>query len=180
VIVCVFDTETTGLIDNHTRKLDKQPEVIEFAVVWAEWDDLDEIVARYEVLIRPVLGPLSDKVKQVTHLCDDDLVNEPTFDQVAIKIEAMLTATPIICGHNLSYDMEMMDIEFERMRRRIRWPATKICTVEQTIHVTGNRINLGDLHLRLTGQPHTNAHRAMEDVMATHRCLRGIRAQGWL
>jgi DNA polymerase III alpha subunit (gram-positive type) len=180
MIVCIFDTETTGLIDNHSRKLDQLPEVIEFAAVWAEWDNIDEIVANYECLIKPQHGPLSDKVKQVTHLTDEHLAYQPTFDQVSDKIQAMLTATPIICGHNLSYDMEMIDIEYERLKRRIRWPATKICTVEQTIHVTGNRINLGDLHLRLTGQPHVNAHRAMEDVMATHRCLREIRAQGWL
>jgi DNA polymerase-3 subunit epsilon len=180
MIVSIFDTETTGLIENHSRKLDKLPEVIEFACVWAEWDNLDEIVDRYEVLIRPRLGPLSDKVKSVTHLSDENLVDCVTFDQVAERIYSMLTATPIVCGHNLSFDMEMMDIEYERLQRRIRWPATKICTVEQTIHVTGNRIKLEDLHVMMTGEPHKNAHRAMEDVLATLRCLRGIRAKGWI
>jgi DNA polymerase III epsilon subunit-like protein len=189
MIVCVFDTETTGLIDNHMKRLDRQPEVIEFACVWADWDDLDKIEARYEVLIKPSLGPLPDKTKEATGLIDEDLKDCVTFDQVSDKILSLLTGAQIVCGHNLSYDMEMMDIEYERLRTKIAWPSARMCTVEQTAHVAQeaqrkpskhNRVNLGDLHYYLTGEEHKDAHRAMADVMATLRCLREIRRRGWL
>jgi hypothetical protein len=76
--------------------------------------------------------------------------------------------------------MEMLDLEYEKLGQKIMWPAQRICTVEQTIHVTGNRINLGDLHMLLTGQQHVGAHRAMPDVLATLNCLRAIREKGWI
>jgi DNA polymerase III epsilon subunit-like protein len=182
MIVCVFDTETTGLIDNHVKRLDRQPEVIEFACVWADWDSLDTIEARYETLVRPQYSRLADKPEKEKphHLTDEDLAGCATFDQVADKIYALLTGTQVICGHNLSFDMEMMDIEYERLRRRITWPAARMCTVEQTMHMTGNRTKLEDLHQTLLGYKHENAHRAMDDVMATLRCLREIRRKGWL
>jgi DNA polymerase-3 subunit epsilon len=182
MIVCVFDTETTGLIDNHVKRLDRQPEVIEFACVWAQWDALDEIIESFETLVRPQYSRLADKPeKEKPHgLTDEDLKDCLTFDQVSEKVLALLTGTQVVCGHNLSFDMEMMDIEYERLRRKIAWPAARMCTVEQTIHITGNRIKLEDLHEMLLGHKHENAHRAMDDVMATLRCLREIRRKGWL
>jgi DNA polymerase III epsilon subunit-like protein len=185
MIVCTFDTETTGLIDNHVKRLDRQPEVIEFACVWADWNSLvsdETILAKYEVLIRPQYSRLADKPEKEKphHLTDEDLADCVTFDQVADKILSLLQGAQIICGHNLSFDMEMMDIEYERLRRKIAWPAARMCTVEQTMHMTGNRTKLEDLHQTLLGYKHENAHRAMDDVMATLRCLREIRRKGWL
>jgi DNA polymerase III epsilon subunit-like protein len=186
MLVCVFDTETTGLIDNHVKRLDRQPEVIEFACVWADWNSLvgDETIleARYEVLVRPTLSRLIDKPEKEKphHLTDEDLADCVTFDQVADKILSLLQGAQIVSGHNLSFDMEMMDIEYERLRRKIAWPAARMCTVEQTMHMTGNRTKLEDLHETLVGHKHENAHRAMDDVMATLRCLREIRRKGWL
>jgi hypothetical protein len=76
--------------------------------------------------------------------------------------------------------MEIIDLEFERLGRTFVWPTTRICTVEQTIHISGNRIKLSDLYRMLTGQEHRDAHRAMPDVLATLVCLKGIRDKGWL
>jgi DNA polymerase III epsilon subunit-like protein len=179
MIVCVFDTETTGLIDNHTRKLDRQPEVIEFACVWADWDDLEDVVDSYSVLIKPRTD-VTDQIAVKTKITNEMLRGSPPFREVAHKIALLVSAAEIVCGHNLSFDMEMLDLEYERLDQKIKWPAQRICTVEQTIHVTGNRINLGDLHLLLTGQKHEGAHRAMPDVLATLDCLRAIREKGWL
>jgi DNA polymerase III epsilon subunit-like protein len=189
MIVCVFDTETTGLIDNHIKPLVRQPEVIEFACVWADWDDLTKVVASYETLIRPQHSRLADKpIEEKPHnLTDEDLKDCVTFDQVADKIQSLLTGVEIVSGHNLSFDMEMMDIEYERLRRRLAWPSARMCTVEQTMHINGNRMALGrnkrgeiGLYEYLTGEEHKDAHRAMSDVMATLRCLQKIREKGWL
>jgi DNA polymerase-3 subunit epsilon len=179
MIVCVFDTETTGLIENHSIKLERQPEVIEFASVWADWDDLDTVIDKYEVLIKPH-QVLPEKTKTTTHMTDADLVNCPSFAQVSHQIYIPLCTCDILCAHNLSYDMEMLDIEFERLGQKLMWPSTRLCTVEQTIHVTGNRIKLGDLYKLLTGEEHKDAHRAMPDVLATLRCLKEIRKRGWM
>jgi DNA polymerase III epsilon subunit-like protein len=180
MIVCVFDTETTGLIDNHTRKLDRQPEVIEFACVQADWDDLEDIVDSYSVLIRPRTD-VTDTIAVKTKITNEMLKDCTHFDkEIADRLVYFLCGSDLVCGHNLSFDMEMVDFEFERLGRKVVWPPSRICTVEQTIHINGNRINLGDLHMLLTGQKHEGAHRAMPDVLATLDCLRAIRAKGWL
>jgi DNA polymerase-3 subunit epsilon len=179
MIACIFDTETTGLIDNHSIALGKQPEVVEFAAVRFDWDTYD-IVHRYDTLIKPSCGRLPDKTIQTTGLTDADLVGAPSFKAVAANIAGTIEPADIVIAHNLSYDIEMIDIEFERLVRRVAWPAIKLCTVEQTMHVTGNRINLSGLHKMITGRPHEGAHRAMADVMATLTVLRGARERGWL
>jgi DNA polymerase III epsilon subunit-like protein len=195
MIVCIFDTETTGLIDNHVKRLDRQPEVIEFACVWADWDGLvsdEAVLDRYEVLIRPQLCRLNDKPEKEKphHLTDEQLADCPCFGrEIADKLVYFLAGSDVVCGHNLSFDMEMIDIEFERLGRKLVWPPVRMCTVEQTSHIAQdaqrkpsryNRVSLGDLHYYLTGVEHENAHRAMDDVMATLRCLREIRRKGWL
>ena len=178
MIVCIFDTETTGLIENHMRKLDQQPEVIEFAGVLADWDLLN-VKEQYESFVRPSQA-LPDKTREVTHLSDDDLKSAPVFRDIADRVQGLIAGADIVCGHNLSYDMEIIDLEFERLGRTFVWPTTRICTVEQTIHISGNRIKLSDLYRMLTGQEHRDAHRAMPDVLATLVCLKGIRDKGWL
>jgi len=178
MIVTVFDTETTGLIDNHTLKLARQPEVIEFACVQCDWDMLN-IKDQFEVMIKPS-QPLPDKTKEVTNITDEKLAHCLSFAAHADTIAAYLTQVDIVCGHNLSYDMEVMDFEFERLGRKLFWPEIRICTVEQTMHVNGNRIKLGDLYKMLTGLVHEDAHRAMPDVLATLVCLKGIRDKGWI
>ena len=178
-MACVFDTETTGLIENHSVKLDKQPEVIEFACVWSDWDDLVNISDQFEFMCKPS-RPLPEKTITTTGLTDADLVKRPPFQSFVAAVEGYLGKADIIVAHNLSYDMEIIDLEFERLNRKMAWPVTRVCTVEQTVHITGNRIKLGDLYKFLTGQEHKDAHRAMPDVLATLRCLREIRERGWL
>jgi DNA polymerase III epsilon subunit-like protein len=179
MIACVFDTETTGLIENHSRKLARQPEVIEFACVWADWDDLVNVKNQFECMVRPS-QPLPDKVKSITGITDEDLKSHPSFTYYATAIESHIVSADVVVAHNLSYDMEMLDLEFERIGRTLEWPTIRVCTVEQSIHLTGNRIKLGDLHRFLLGREHREAHRAMPDVLATLDVLREMRSRGWL
>jgi DNA polymerase-3 subunit epsilon len=190
-IVCVFDTETTGLIDNHSIKLDKQPEVIEFASAWADWEslatDAPRMIDEFSVLIKP-RNPISEEITSRTAIDNDMVRDAPHFSSIFHQIYTLVSTADIICGHNLSFDMEILDLEFERMGQKIMWPAERICTVEQTAHIaqaakrkgTGNRISLADLYFYLTGQEHEGAHRALVDVRATLRCLGELRKRKWL
>lgn len=92
----------------------------------------------------------------------------------------MLLKADVVVGHNLSFDMEMIDLEMERLSVALAWPRQKVCTVEQTVHHFGRRIALGELYRVLTGEEHTNAHRALGDVDATIACLMEMRRRDWL
>jgi DNA polymerase-3 subunit epsilon len=175
MIAAIFDTETSGLVANHTIKLDQQAEIIEFygAVV-----DLStgEILREVEQLIKPRV-PLSDippfgskkTISQITGITNSMLADSPAFKDVADRIEMLLCSTPYVIAHNVSFDQEMVDLEFERLQRKMVWPRA-ICTVEATAHLKGMRLSMTKLHKFLFDKDFPDAHRAKADTQALIRC----------
>lgn len=180
----LFDTETTGLIANHTVKLDLQPSVIEFYGCLADLKT-GEIESDYNTFIKPP-KPLSDKpnfgekktITQITGITNEMLLGAPSFNDVASDIKRVLECAPVVIAHNMSFDREMIDIEFERIHGKISWPHS-LCTVEQTTHIAqtvrlptmrSSRFTLSNLHQYLFDEPFEGAHRARADVAALLRC----------
>jgi len=182
MIILCFDTETTGLISNHVLPLDKQPEVIEFACALVDLKK-GKTISTYETLIKPSQYPMNDFVIKdtKTKLSNDLLSDAPTFAKVANGIRSRLEDAPYVLAHNASFDREMIDLEYERIdpRKPIVWPRT-ICSVEQTAHLKGKRMNLSDLHLELTGKTFEDAHRAGADVAALVRIALALFKKGLL
>jgi DNA polymerase III epsilon subunit-like protein len=85
-----------------------------------------------------------------------------------------------VAAHNFSFDRDVLDVEASRIKRRIRWPRRTICTVEQTSHLKGIRLDLSSLHEMLTGEKFVDAHRADADTMALARCLIAMRKKDML
>ena len=168
----VFDTETTGLVNNRIIKINRQAEVIEF---YGNLIDLSsgKINKVYHTLIRPTVEfPMSDYTIKTTHtkLTNKMLEDAPTFNKVADDIREFIEAAPMIIAHNLSFDMEIVDIEFERLKGQLNWPLRRVCTVEATLFLNGFRLSLTKLHQLLFGEEFENAHRAGSDVTALNRC----------
>jgi DNA polymerase III alpha subunit (gram-positive type) len=165
----VFDTETSGLIDTHRIPLKKQPEIIEFYGATVN-PESGEIFGEIDQLIKPA-KEISEEITRITHITNDMLKDAPAFGFVADKIKAAIEEADCVIAHNLSYDMEITDIEFERIGGKIAWPKRRICTVEQTIHLKGHRLNLMGLHELLFKSRFEEAHRARNDVEALIRCV---------
>lgn len=176
--VLAFDTETTGLIENHTIKLDRLPEVIEF---FGHIVDLKtgKVGRKLDTFIKPRKN-ISEEITKITGINDQDVADAPPFVEVADVIEDLISRADVVLAHNLSYDMEMVDTEFERLGRKIKWPKGRICTVEQTIHLKGHRLSLSALHSFLFKEEFTGAHRARVDVAALTRCARELFKRGLL
>lgn len=176
MIVLAFDTETTGLVANHTIKINQQPHIIEFYGCLVDLK-ADQIQVELDLLIKPP-KQLSDKpewgdkktITQITGITNEMLAGAPSFESKADDIITFIQQAPLLAAHNLSYDKEMLDIEAERLHRTIQWPRG-ICTVEQTVYLTGQRLSLGALHEHLFGEKFADAHRAKADVRALVRCL---------
>lgn len=166
MIVTIFDTETSGLVENHTVKMDKQPEVIDF---YAAHVDLKKgkILKEFDTLIKPRTR-ISELITKITGITNELLEKEKPFNYYGGTIVPMLTVNPVVIGHNLSFDMEMIDLEMERLGRAIIWPRP-ICTVEQTIHLKGFRLSQTALHEHLFGEGFNDAHRAKPDTQALIR-----------
>lgn len=170
MIALIFDVETTGLIDNHTLPLDRQPEIIEFFGCLADLDS-GEVLEELDQLIKPKAKTLDPKIKRITHLNEDMLADKPSFKDVAPRIKDLIGKSEAVIAHNLSFDMEMVDLEFERLGEKVQWPATRICTVEQSLHLQGKRLTLSSMYELLFGKAFPDAHRAKSDVQALMQCV---------
>ena len=169
MMVVVFDTETSDLVFNRTLPVHKQPELVEFYACVADLENGD-VHKEFESFFKPgrLLSEENIKVHKITN---EMLASAPYFEQHAAEVRAILQAAPVIIAHNLKFDQEVMEISFGRIGQPPpEWPES-ICTVEQTMHLTGTRLSLSALHEHLFGTKHTeNKHRAKGDVLALLKC----------
>lgn len=175
----IFDTETTGLIKNRQMPLDKQPEVIEF---YGELIDLDtgKVHDQFEALIKPKVLPISDEIKRITGIDTDMVKSELPFHHYVYDIDKLLRQGDCVIAHNFNFDKDMLEIEYERANKSIKWPEIQLCTVQQTMSLKKYRLNLSALHQELFGEPFAGAHRAKADVQALTRCCVELRKRGVL
>lgn len=182
--IVAFDTETTGLIDNRTMKNDKLPEIIELYACRFD-DKTGKVDKELDLLIRPTIAKeLSEETLRVTGITYDMFAGKKQFKEYATAIKLFLLSGDAITGHNLSYDTELIEIEFDRVGMNHVdglwiWPRL-ICTVEQTVHMRGIRLSLTALHEYLFGEPFSGAHRAKTDVQAQVRCFLELKRRGEL
>lgn len=174
--VLAFDTETTGLVDNRVLRVERQPHIIEF--YGCKFDtNTGEIFDELNLLIKPPrelsdVPPFGEKktTTQITGITNEMLADKPSFKQIADQIFNFIEGAPLIAAHNLFYDKEMIEIEAQRLNYAISWPRG-ICTVEQTVHLKGHRLKLGDLYEHLFNEKFVDAHRAQADTQALMKCI---------
>lgn len=176
MFIAAFDTETTGLIDNHTVKLDKQPEIIE--IYCCIFNDKDgKIKHELNTFIKPKV-PITDLITKITGITNAMVKDAPPYSSAGKHIIQMLNNAPVMTGHNLSFDIEMVAIEQERCKLPPLQTNKLICTVEQTVHLRGMRLSLSNLHQYLFNEPFEGAHRAKVDVHAQVRCYMELKKRG--
>lgn len=178
MIATLFDTETTGLIDNHVVKLVNQSHVIEFYALQVNLETGEKLHELHRVIKPPI--EITEKITEITGITNEMVADAPTMGEALPLIIQFLESAPAVIAHNLSFDMEMMDIECERVGQKINWPRTKICTVEQTEWVRGYRLSLSALHEMLFWEKFEGAHRANVDVAALLRCCVELKRKDWI
>lgn len=106
--VCVIDSETTGL-DTKTNKL------IELGYVVANVDrvtgEVFDVVATYSGLQDPG-EPLTDDVKAVTGLTDEELAGQSLNRE---QIASDLSGVKLFVAHNAPFDREVMERHFPEL-----------------------------------------------------------------
>jgi DNA polymerase III epsilon subunit-like protein len=181
----IFDTETTGLFKffhkHHVRpeQMKPYPWIIEYFghVV----TDDGEVNSEEDFLVRPgALNLIDETITRITGLKPEDVADQPMFEAYADRVLAQVESAEAIVAHNLSYDMRMLEVDFKRVGK---WEQIKealagkrlICTVEQSEHYKGHRLNLSALHEHLFGKTFEGAHRARADVGALTACYLEMR-----
>jgi DNA polymerase III subunit epsilon len=165
-MILFLDTETTALIKNSAMVLPKQPHIIEFFGLLSS--DKGEEVSTLSLLIKPPI-PIPVEVQHITGLKDEDVKNELEFSRRADEIVHFLEKADEVVAHNISYDMAILNFEFQRIGLTCKWPERLTCTCEQTEYLTGYRLSLSKLY-ELLFKETFSAHRAEGDVRAMARC----------
>jgi DNA polymerase-3 subunit epsilon len=179
----IFDTETTGLTGTALLQQDRQPSVIEFygAIFTLQKNGKYRANRNVEFLIKPPTpfkeeGVRRKNITAITGLTNEMLADRPMFADVAKVIFDFIESAPLVIAHNLAFDKEMLDLEAKRMQYMIKWPPG-LCTIEQTVHLKGDRLKLEELYTHLFKEKFTTAHRAKADVMALARCCAELHRQ---
>jgi DNA polymerase III epsilon subunit-like protein len=183
MIHLLFDTETTNLVHNSLQPLTKQPRIIEFFGLFlddkADWAEVGTVHS----YINPGV-PIPEKVTEITRITDAMLVGKPSWKEFQTSVSAALQRADVVVAHNLSYDMTVVEFEYERngglhsAGTMPPWPERRICTVEATEHIKGFRLSLTNLHLELFGEGFEKAHSAENDVRAMARCYKELVRRG--
>ena len=162
--IVAFDTETTGL---HPFAGDR---IIEFAAVALTIGPDGQVsgVSEHSWLINPGI-PIPPKVTEITGISDRDVVNKPSFDQVAEDIRKLL-AGAVTVAHNYPFDLNFLTLELGRCGMSWPEPLAEIDTVDLSLkhysEAKGHRLIdvCRRLDISLEG-----AHRATNDAEACGR-----------
>jgi DNA polymerase III epsilon subunit-like protein len=177
MLALIFDTETTGLIENPARKLEKQPEIISFASQKINLQT-GEYFESYNRLFKPQ-NSISAEITKITGISNIDVEYADLIYYHIDEIVKMLEEVPLLIGQNLRFDMDMIELECNRCNKPIKWPRT-LDLVQHTIHLKGYRLSLTNLHLELFGTTFTGAHQANVDVAITCKCAIELFRKGLL
>lgn len=157
----VLDTETTGLAPGLGNR------VVEVAAVRLE---NGRRVAEFQQLINPE-RPQEARAAEITGLADEHLRDQPTFAEIAPRLQQFLDGAVII-AHNASFDANFLGLELaicqpEAAPQEPVWPAPWLCT----LLLARRHFHFGRNHLagvaKALGVPMRRAHRALNDVYVT-------------
>ena len=152
--IAVIDLETTGLSPwGHDR-------VVEIAIVVISPDG--EVHTEYETLVNPNrdLGPT-----RIHQISASDVLQAPSFADVAGDVLELLTSCSVIAGHNVSFDKSFLVREYGRIGVAI--PDTKLLCTCRLFGRSKLAACCEELGISFEGMP----HRALSDARATARIV---------
>jgi DNA polymerase-3 subunit epsilon len=157
--LAVLDLETTGLKTDLDR-------IVEIAIVKV---DPDGKTTQYVRKINPQI-PIPPEATAVHGIRDEHVKNEPAFKAVAQDIFNFLQGCDL-AGFNLSsYDLRMLQREFERAGVKFSTDGRAIVDAKQIYHTKEPR-DLEAASRYYLNEEHTSAHSALDDVLVTWRVI---------
>jgi DNA polymerase-3 subunit epsilon len=164
-LYAVVDIETTGGTPAVTK-------IMEIAIVIT---DGKKILHEYSTLINPN-RTIDSFVKRLTGITDEMVATQPSFEDKALEIVELLS-DKIFVAHNVDFDYNIVKREFLEIGQAFE--SQKLCTVKSSRKVFPgySSYSLGNITQHL-GIPLPNAHRALDDTMATTHLLHMILERG--
>lgn len=150
---CIIDTETSGMRPPFSR-------VIDLGIIRVE---KGKVVEKYQTLLNPGVS-IPSFITGITNLTDQDLVDAPPFEEVALKVQDLLSDA-VFVAHNASFDYAFIKSEFERID--MPFSAETLCSVRLSRKLfPGERSHSLDAIINRYGIRVKDRHRALPDAEA--------------
>ena len=183
--ITFFDTETTGLLEPDAAPLEKQPKVIEVAMLSHKCPDDNWEAPSQCAKINELIDPersISKEITKITGIKNIDLKGRPLFKDLMEAIIEIILDSDIVVAHNLAFDKGILDYEAKRLNVKMPWPeGGMVCTVENTEHFVGRRLHLDELYeMCFDKRPPGIRHRAIEDTRYLSEIYYHLKKEGSL
>lgn len=164
----IFDTETTGLspAQHHVIQLSAIKCVIDEEMQFHEID-------RFDTYINPGYK-LSKEIVKITGITDELLMKYPGEETQWDKIYEFFGDSPLVCGHNVTFDNGMMTAMYARYRKEWNPVSMDTLRMAQELHLKNEAggHKLGQLAEHFGLDYGLTFHNSMDDIVATMRLLR--------
>lgn len=163
-LVCVFDTETTGLTLHPDAPINKQPKIIELGAALLDSDG--RVVETLSQLVHPG-EEVTAEITKITGITNEMLVGQPTFAEALPALRAFFGKAFAVFAHNLPFDKSLMMFDLQRVGcEDFPWPQQEYCTVGLHKEQWGRNPRLIELYEATLGRALPQTHRALDDVLA--------------
>lgn len=182
----IFDTETTGLPKDWRKpmtEVDNWPRVIQLA--WANFSTDGELIDSRVDLIKPNgwKVPLTDFHKENGFSQEKNILEGIPIEEALGYFVEQINKSALLVAHNINFDYNVLGAEMIRAKVFAERKLPRLCTMEASTEYCaipgrgGQKYKypkLEELHQKLFGCGFEGAHDAMNDVMATAKCLYGM------
>lgn len=162
--IVALDLETTWL-DN------KKDKIIEVALVKFDSDNF-EIIEKFWSLINPLV-PIPEINSNITNIFDSDVKDAPIFDNEMIKkVSDFIWDLPIL-WHNTYFDRDFLISAWVDIEKNIVLDTFSLANI---VFFEEKSLNLWTLSQKFS-ITHVDAHRAMDDTIATMKVFEKIKEE---
>lgn len=158
--IAVIDFETTGQYPDSHR-------IVEATVVRIEPDGKFHVA--FDSLINPERRIDADATN-VRGITDKDVSNAPTFGDVAAHFFQAISNS-VVASYNIYFDMPFLENEMTQLKMNHKLPHFCVMWIRKAI--VGDRVKLG-VACEEAGISLKNAHRALDDTLATAKLLKHL------
>lgn len=156
-----FDLETTG-----TNPL--QDRIVEISTLKVYPDGREE---EYSTRVNPGI-PIPPETTAVHHISDADVIDMPTFAQIADTLLSIFADCDIAGYNSNKFDVPLLMAEFERVGKSLDVAGRRFVDVQNIFYVMEPR-TLTAAYRFYCGKELVGAHSAIADVRATYEVLMG-------
>jgi len=157
--LALIDLETTGVSVGSDR-------IVEFSVLKINVDGKKEI---YTQRVNPEM-PIPIKSSEIHGIYDADVANEPTFKQIAHKLNEFIKNCDFAGYNSNKFDIPLLAEEFLRVDVDFDLKNRRLVDVQNIFHIMEPR-TLAAAYKFYCGKEIENAHSAEADIAATYEVL---------